>query len=263
MADLPLVRKYNQFEHLASFIIAPYGFYMTWTDRFALFSTLDVVALALLFVVWAAIDWMIEHPSARRPSVSTLMAGFRREWMVQMVGRDPRIFDAQIVASMRQGTSFFASTCMIAIGGGLALIGNAERVAGLANDLTLETDPTFVWEIKLLVMLLFVTNSFLKFVWSHRLFGYCSVLIAAVPNDPKDPDAFARASQAAEISITAARGFNKGLRSIYFGLASAAWLLGAIPLMVAVVLTFLVLWRREFASRSRSILLANTTRTQT
>jgi hypothetical protein len=29
------------------------------------------------------------------------------------------------------------------------------------------------------------------------------------------------------------------------------------------VLTFLVLWRREFASRSRSILLANTTRTQT
>ena len=101
-----------------------------------------------------------------------------------------------------------------------------------------------------------MTNAFLKFVWAHRLFGYCSVLMAAVPNDPNDPAALPRASQAAEISITAARGFNKGLRSVYFGLASAAWLLGPIPLMVATVLTLLVLWRREFASQSRSILLA-------
>lgn len=235
---------------------------MTWTDRIDLFSTYDLLAVGLLFLAWLAIGWIIEHPPLGRPSVSALMAEFRREWMVQMVGRNPRIFDAQIVASMRQGTSFFASTCMIAIGGGLALIGNAERVAGLANDLTLEADPIFVWEVKLLVILLFVTNSFLKFVWSHRLFGYCSVLIAAVPNDPEDAAALPRGAQAAEISITAARGFNKGLRSVYFALASAAWLLGAAALIAAVLLTVLVLWRREFASRSRSILLSSPAPTQ-
>jgi len=88
------------------------------------------------------------------------------------------------------------------------------------------------------------------------------VLIAAVPNDPGDAAALPRGAQAAEISITAARGFNKGLRSVYFALASAAWLLGAVALIGAVMLTVLVLWRREFASRSRSILLSSPAPTQ-
>ncbi|WP_390621816.1 DUF599 family protein [Rubripirellula tenax] len=34
-----------------------------------------------------------------------------------MVTREPRIFDSQIMASLRQGTSFFASTCLLAVGG--------------------------------------------------------------------------------------------------------------------------------------------------
>ncbi|MEP5154025.1 DUF599 family protein, partial [Planktotalea sp.] len=53
------------------------------------------------------------------------------------------------------------------------------------------------------------------------------------------------------------RGFNRGLRSVYFGLASSAWLAGPIPLIFAGLLTCLVLWRREFASRSRSVLLSS------
>jgi uncharacterized membrane protein len=235
---------------------------MNWTDRLALFSTFDVAAVCLLVGLWIVVGWAIEHSPRKYPSMSSLMAGFRREWMVQMVTREPRIFDAQIVSSLRQGTAFFASTCMIAIGGGLALIGSADQLAGVANDLTLETDPIIVWEVKLLVMLLFVTNAFLKFVWAHRLFGYCSVLLAAVPNDLDHPDVYSRAAQAGEIGVAAARGFNRGLRSIYFGLASAAWLLGAVPLVLATLMTVLVLGRREFASRSRSILLINPAPTQ-
>jgi uncharacterized membrane protein len=30
----------------------------------------------------------------------------------------------------------------------------------------------------------FLANALLKFIWAHRLFGYCSILMAAVPNDP-------------------------------------------------------------------------------
>ena len=60
------------------------------------------------------------------------MAQYRREWMTQMVTRDPRIFDAQIISSLRQGTAFFASTSMLAIGGTLAMIGNGEKLSGIA-----------------------------------------------------------------------------------------------------------------------------------
>lgn len=219
------------------------------------FSPYDLAAVAGLVLGWAVIGWRIEHPSAKAPSVSVLMDSFRREWMRNMVARDPRIFDAQLVSSLRQGAAFFASASMIAIGGGLALIGETERLAGIASDLTLEDLPAIVWDIKLLLILFFLANAFLKFVWSHRLFGYCSVLMAAVPNDPMAPLAYPRAEQAAEISITAARSFNRGIRAVYFTLASAAWLAGPLALAVASVVTLAVLWRREFASHSRKVLL--------
>ncbi len=225
-------------------------------DRLALFSYLDYSAIGLLFMLWLMIGWRIEHPSKKHASVSVLMAEYRREWMRQMVTREPRIYDAAILASLRQGTAFFASASLISIGGVLALIGNTDQLIGIADDLTLDRDPSIVWELKLLVTLFFVTNAFLKFVWSNRLFGYCAVLMSAVPNDITDPRTMPRAMQAAEINITAARGFNRGLRSVYFGLASVAWLAGPIALIGASLITCLVLWRREFASQSRDVLLS-------
>jgi len=232
---------------------------MTWIDRFSFFSTLDGAALGLLVATWLLIGWRIEHPTARHPSTSQIMAGYRREWMVQMITREPRVFDAQIVASLRQGTAFFASTSVIAIGGMLAVIGNAERVTVVANDLTLMDTPAFVWESKLVVLSLFLTNAFLKFVWANRLFGYTAVIMASVPNDVSDPLCQPRAAQAGEINVVAARSFNRGLRSVYFALTCVAWLAGPVPLMLATFFTLGVIWRREFASRSRSILLGTDT----
>lgn len=224
-------------------------------DRLAPFTTLDFAALTLLLVLWLGIGWRIEHSGTRHPSTSMLMARYRRDWMREMVSRQPRIFDAQILATLRQGTAFFASTCVIALGGTLALIGNADRVAGLAEDITRTGHPEVIWEIKLMVPAFFLTNGFLKFVWSNRLFGYCSVLMASVPNDVEHEKAYHRAEQAAEINITAARSFNRGLRAMYFALAASAWLVGAAALIAATLVTFVVIWRREFASHSRKILL--------
>ncbi|MCO5128355.1 MAG: DUF599 domain-containing protein [Rhodobacteraceae bacterium] len=222
------------------------------------FGAADLAALTLTVCVWLGIGWRIENPAPGNPSVAVLMVGFRREWMRQFVAREARMFDAAIMANLRQGTSFFASACMIAIGGGLALIGNTERLLGLAQDLTLTTAPAIVWEVKILFVLLFLTNSFLKFVWAHRLFGYCAIIMAAAPNDPAHPDAALRTEQAAEVNISAARNFNRGMRSIYFALGALAWLVGSWALIGATVLTASVLWRREFASQSRRALLRGT-----
>lgn len=236
---------------------------MEWLDRLYLFTVLDAVGLGLLIVSWIGSTFIIENAPKTHRSTSQIMAEYRREWMRQFVDRDPRIFDSQIIASLRQGTAFFASASMIAIGGGFALLGNAERLRGVAQDLTLESDPIFLLEVKLLVLLLFAANAFLKFVWSHRLFGYCSVIMAAVPNDPSDPRAVPIALQAGEINITAARGYNRGLRSVYFGIASSAWLLGPEALVLATLVTTLVILRREFASQSRQVLLHGAPGTKT
>lgn len=236
---------------------------MTWIDRALLFSPLDYGAIALLITAWLGIGWRIENPAPGKQSVAMMMDTFRRDWMREMVTRQPRMFDAQVVAAMRQGSTFFASTTMIAIGGGLALLGNTERLAGVANDLAIGSAPAVVWEIKILIVILFLANAFLKYVWAHRLFGYCAILMAAVPNDPGDRLAYPRAAQAAEICVTAARSFNRALRATYFALASLAWILGPVALMISAAITFGVLYRREFASHSRSILMKQVPHTET
>ena len=215
---------------------------------------LDLAALAGLLAAWLLSGWLIETPPQRYPSVSVLMQDYRRDWMRTFVTRQPRIFDATLIDSLRQGTAFFASACMIAIGGGIAVIGNARTVETLAAELPLSTGGHDV-ALHMLPVIGLLGNALLKFVWAHRLFGYCSILMAAVPNEPTDPLAFHRASQAAEINITAAKSFNRGLRSIYFALAALGWLLGPWGLIVGAVAATSVLLRREFASASRRVIL--------
>ena len=223
--------------------------------RLSVFTIHDAIALAVLLVCWIAIGLMIERKSATRPSTSCLMQRYRHEWMKVCVARDPRILDGSILATLRQGTSFFASGTMIAVGGALALLGNTEPLRDVAQDLTLESAPAVVWEVKILCVVLFLANAFLKFVWAHRLFGYAAVLMAAIPNDPDDPLAAPRGKLAADVNNSAARSFNRGLRSVYFALAALAWLLGALALIGVSIVTFWVLYRREFASNSRQFLL--------
>lgn len=222
-----------------------------------LLSAFDAAALALLIVALVGSGWLIEHPPASRPSVTKIMSENRRAWMKVFVTRDPRIFDAQIMASLRQGTSFFASTCILAIGGVLALISNTEPLSGVAADVAMLEVPVLIWQLKLAVVALLLTNGFLKFVWANRVFGYCAVMMSAVPNDPADPDAPRIAAQAAELNIRAAVNFNRGLRSLYFALGALAWLIGAIPLMIATAAVIWTVLSREFASIPRNILLGS------
>ena len=220
------------------------------------FSTLDGIAITVFLVSWIALGLRIEWVGARRKSVSILMETYRREWFQQVIDRENRVFDSTILGSLRTGTTYFASACMIAIGGALTLIHNSDSLINVAQDLSIETDPQAVWELKLILVLFFVTNGFFKFVWAHRLFGYCSVVAASIPNDPKDPLAKIRASQAAEINITGSRSFTRGMRLIYYALAALAWLAGPVALLLAAFFINSVLIRREFASTSRKILVS-------
>lgn len=218
------------------------------------FGPLDTAALIFAVAIWLLVGWVIEHPPARRVSVSKIMERYRHDWMAEFVTRQPRIFDATMIDNLRQGTAFFASASMIAIGGGIALLGNTAMLQTLARDLTLPGQNSDL-QLRVLVMVIFLANALLKFIWAHRLFGYCAILMAAVPNDPKHPEAVHRAAQAGDVNIHAAKNFNRGLRSIYFALGSLGWLMGPWGLIVGCMITSGILIRRDFASASREIML--------
>jgi uncharacterized membrane protein len=227
---------------------------MIQTLQIGPFGLPDIAAFVFALALWLLIGWVIEHPPANRPSVSRLMERYRQDWMAEFVTRQPRIFDATMIDSLRQGTAFFASASMIAIGGGIALIGNPAMLSALTRDLALTSDLTGL-QMRVGLVVAFLANALLKFIWAHRLFGYCSIMMAAVPNDPKHPEAQHRATQAAEINITGAKSFNRGLRSIYCALGSLGWLLGPWGLVAGAVVIAGVLIRRDFASTSRKVML--------
>lgn len=222
-----------------------------WQNIQMLLTFMDMIALLALASMWVFLTYIIENPPQSRPSMSFLMGSYRRSWFRQLAQRDNRIFDAQILANLRQSTAFFGSATMISMGAGAAALGNLERVQTMAQDFSLNVNSDMLLEIKLLLTLGILLHAFLKFVWSNRLFGYCAVMTAAVPNDTKSIDTWRVADRAASLAVNAARAFNRGLRAIYFALASTAWLLGPTALLVAVGIVGVVMLRREFMSHSR------------
>ena len=223
-------------------------------SQLAPLSTVDLCAVVLIVAAWLFSGLLVENPPKHRRSVSILMQDYRREWMRQFVTRQPRMFDGVLINSLRQATAFLVSTSMIAIGGCVAMIRNAPQLEDLTHGLALLQDAEMI-EVKLILTVAFLANALLKFIWSHRLFGYCEILMASVPNDVSDPVAYPRAAQAGEVNIQAAKQFNRGLRSIYFALGSLGWILGPWALIVSACLTTTTLLRREFASVSRRAIL--------
>lgn len=228
---------------------------MQMIEHLALLTYWDAIAAAFLICAYYILGWVIEHPPKNRPSVTKIMSENRRDWLKVFVHREPRIFDSQIMASLRQGTAFFASTCIFAIGGVFALIANTDPLSGVAAEISIDNIPIVVWQVKLGLVALLLTNGFLKFVWANRVFGYCSVMMASVPNDPEHEEAMPRAMKAAELNIRAAINFNRGLRSMYFALGGLAWLVGSTAFLIATVAVIWLVWSREFASLPRDILL--------
>ncbi len=59
----------------------------------------------------------------------------RREWIYNSLRRDLKMIDTQIMAGLQNGTAFFASTSIFAIGSCFALLGATEKVDAVFADL--------------------------------------------------------------------------------------------------------------------------------
>jgi uncharacterized membrane protein len=68
-----------------------------------------------------------------------------------MLARDMRMLDGQIMASLQNGTAFFASTSLLAIGGTFALLRATQDVMQVFATLPLGIETTLVvWETKVI-----------------------------------------------------------------------------------------------------------------
>jgi uncharacterized membrane protein len=174
----------------------------------------------------------------------------RRRWMEGMAARDNRIADTAIMGGLQNGTAFFASASLLAIGAAFSLLGATDQVLAMMRDLQLAAAVTRgEWEAKTLGLAAIYAYAFFKFGWSYRLFNYAAILIGAVPNpgSPKEEIELA-AWRAASMNTVAGRHFNRGQRAFFFALAYLGWFVSAYVLMATTAAVLFVMYRRQFAS---------------
>ena len=214
----------------------------------------DLVAIAWFLIAWIGYSYVIERTVKGRHGLNALMNKYRDEWMQHMVGREGRIVDAQVSAALQNGTAFFASTSLIAVGGTLSLLRAPEAVLPVIAVLPFGSEPSReLWELKMMGLAIIFVYAFFKFAWSYRLYNYFAILIGAAPPASEQGSASAKAfaHRAAAICADAGRHFNRGQRAFFFALGYLGWFLGAVPLIVTTAAVRAVMWQRQFGSDSR------------
>jgi uncharacterized membrane protein len=216
------------------------------------FGVLDYGALAFFVVAWLAYHVAVEFTPARHGGLNVRMNRYRQVWMEQMLARDNRIVDANIMGSLQNGTAFFASTSLLAIGGVLTLLGATDDVLAAMAEAPFGRGTTRLgWEVKVIGLAVIFVYAFYKFAWSYRIFNYAAILVGAVPcaADQRDSDeARAVARRAAAMNIVAGRHFNRGQRAFFLALAYLGWFVSPYVFMVGTAACLYVMWRRQFAS---------------
>ncbi|WP_316861683.1 DUF599 family protein [uncultured Cohaesibacter sp.] len=220
------------------------------------FSSFDIIALLWYLLFWAAFTYLVDYSPLKKHNISVLMAAHRYRWMRSLPKREFRMIDTAIITGLQNGTAFFASTALLAIGAGFAMLNATDIAMKVANDLSLpiETSPE-LWEIKAIILICIYVYAFFKFGWAYRLFNYTSILIGAFPypDDATEEELDRAIKQAAEMNTLAGHHFTLGLRAFFFSAPMFGWFIHPLLFMIASTIVTAVLIRRHFFSRPQLI----------
>src|SRR5438045_4504771 len=126
--------------------------------------SLDLLAVGFFVIEWTVYAVTLEHTAYGRDSLSARMNVYREVWIRRLLNREARMVDMQIMASLQNGTAFFASTSLLAIGGALALLRATNEALAVLGTLPVNLNPSpALWEIKCVGLILIFVYAFFKF----------------------------------------------------------------------------------------------------
>ena len=210
----------------------------------------DSVGLAWFLALWIGYTLYTDRGTPREHSLRASMHKNRNRWMQQVLKRENRIMDTQILGQLGQGTTFFASTTLLILVGLFTALGATDEAMGALHRIPFTGKVTTIqWELKLFTLIVIFVHAFFKFTWSLRQFNYCAALVGAAPviGEPRDDEWIRRT---AWLSTLASKDFNQGLRAYYFGISVIAWFISGWMFMIATAAVVGVLYWREYHSQA-------------
>ena len=217
------------------------------------FTLPDLLALAWFIVAWGGYAVLLEYVPHAREGLNARMNRYREVWMRRMLDREMRMVDMQVMAALQNGTAFFASTSLFAIGGALTIIRSTDDVLNVVATLPIGIQTGRVlWEMKAIGLAVIFVYAFFKFGWSYRLYNYVAILLGAMPPAAECDTANAEAHVIRTTRLFEAAGqhFNRGQRAFFFALGYLGWFVSPWLLFVTTAAVVVVTWRRQFASSS-------------
>jgi uncharacterized membrane protein len=211
----------------------------------------DILAVAFFAIEWAVYAITLEHTAYGRDSLSARMHIYREVWIRRLLDREARMVDMQIMSSLQNGTAFFASTSLLAIGGALAMLHATNDALTILSKLPIDLSPSpALWETKCVGLILIFVYAFFKFAWAYRLFNYVAILYGAMPPaaERDSPQAEAHVTRTTRLFEAAGRHFNRGQRAFFFALGYLGWFVSPWVLFVTTGAVVIVTWRRQFVS---------------
>src|ERR1043166_5444250 len=141
------------------------------------FTLPDLLALALFVAAWGGYAILLEYVPHRREGLNARMNRYRLVWMRRMLDREARMVDMQVMAALQNGTAFFASTSLFAIGGALTIIRSTDDMLTVVATLPIGIRTGRVlWEMKAIGLAVIFVYAFLKFSWSYRRSNFVAFL---------------------------------------------------------------------------------------
>jgi uncharacterized membrane protein len=219
-------------------------------------SQLDIAAISWLFLCWVGYNLCTDFLGRAKGNLIGTMAKQREAWLLMMLGRENRMLDLQIIRNLNRTTIFFASTSILIVAGLVTVLGATDKAIGIVANVPFVSELTaFEWELRLVLLVLVFVYAFFKFVWSIRQLSYCAVMIGGMAPTPEVDDACRAAARSiASLATLSAIHFNRGVRAYYFATAMLAWFIHPVALMIAASWVVIVLYRREFRSRTLTLL---------
>ncbi len=215
--------------------------------------SVDIFAVGFFALEWAVYAITLEHTAYGRNSLSARMNVYREIWIKRLLDREARMVDMQIMASLQNGTAFFASTSLFAVGGSLALLRATNEALNVLGALPVDLSPSpALWEVKCVGLILIFIYAFFKFAWSYRLFNYVAILLGAMPpaSQRDTREAQAHVARTTRLFEAAGRHFNRGQRAFFFALGYLGWFVSPWVLFITTGAVVIVTWRRQFASNA-------------
>ena len=203
------------------------------------------VAIALLFIAWIGYSPFLSLFG--KGTLNNQLTVVRARWIMLTSKRENRTFDGLLFGHIINSLAFFGSATLLVLAGLLGTFASLRSIHLVIVELPFIDEMSVeLFAVKLLVLVLLLTASFLSFTYALRKMIYTIALAGSLPERHERGFPVDEMTEATAAVLTdAVMSFNAGIRGYYFALAALFFFLGPIPCMLATAAVFGLLTYRQ------------------